>query len=60
LAGEEYVDLWLDKDSKLIVRMRMQDSFPATGYLEAYSFDVTMDYDYDAEIKIEAPIGIMP
>ena len=60
LAGEEYVDLWLDRDSKLIVRVRMQDSFPTTGYLEAYSFDVTMVYDFDAEIKIEAPTTAAP
>ena len=43
-----------------IVRMRMQASFPAIVDLEAYSFDVTMDYDYDVEIKIEAPTDTVP
>ena len=60
MAGTEYVDLWLDKDSKLLVRMRIQASFPVMADLEAYSFDATMDYDYDTEIKIEAPTNTVP
>lgn len=60
LSGTEDVDLWIDSESNLIVKIRIQASFPAVDYLEAYSFDVTMDYDYDAEIAIEPPINILP